>query len=166
MKELVVIERVVDSPGDPAAMQAAEDAVAWCFEQHRVRFRYTLVALDRMRAVCVYDAPDVEAVRATQRTARLPVTRAWRALVAGEAARPAGGIVVAVHEAPSPLDAADLATRLAAHGVAPIVHFVAKDGTRWIAAFAADDPAAVRDACAALDLPAVTAWPAELLIAH
>ena len=76
---LVVVERAFDAPTEVATVQAAEDAHAWCLEQHRVRFLRTYCAADRRRMLCLYDAPDAEAVRRAQQQAGLPFARAWGA---------------------------------------------------------------------------------------
>ncbi len=174
MKEIVVVEREVDSPVDPDLMHRAEVAVRWCFEQYRVAYRYSFVGLDHRRCASVYEAPDVESLRITQRSAGLPVARAWRATLRGEPIDPARGqpLVVALHAASATLEAPAIAARLfaaapelAGRGIAPIVHAVACDGSRWLGVFSAPDVDAVGCACQALDLPA-SVWPAALRLAH
>jgi hypothetical protein len=174
MKEIVVVEREVDSPADPDVMHRKEAAVRWCFEQYRVTYRYSFVALDNRRCASVYEAPDVESLRITQRSAGLPVARAWRATLRGEPIDPARGqqLVVALHASSVTLEAPAIASRLAAaspgladRGIAPMVHAVACDGTRWLGVFVAPDVDAVVSACQALDLPAAV-WPAALRLAH
>jgi hypothetical protein len=174
MNEIVVVERKVDSPVDPDIMHRAEAAVGWCFEQYRVAFRYAFVGVDHCRCTSVYEAPDVESLRIVQRSAGLPVDRAWRATLSGEPIAPARGqsLVVALHAASATLDApaiaarlADAAPGLAARGIAPMVQAVACDGSRWLGVFAAPDLDAVASACAALDLPA-THYLAELRLPH
>lgn len=76
---LVIVERQFEQAVDIAAVQAAEDAAGWCLEAHQVRFVRSYFAADRRRMVCVYDAPDAEAVRTVQRQAGLPFTQIWAA---------------------------------------------------------------------------------------
>ena len=78
---LVVVERRFAEPVELPALQAVEDAAAWCLAQHRVRFVRTYHALDRRQMICTYLAPDAEAVRSAQRTAGMPFDDAWSALV-------------------------------------------------------------------------------------
>ena len=59
------------------AAQAIEDAGAWCLETHRVKFARTFFSLDRTRMICLYQAPDAEAVRMAQRQAGMPMERVW-----------------------------------------------------------------------------------------
>ncbi len=174
MKEIVIVEREIDSPADPEAMHRAEAAVRWCFEQYRVSYRYSFLGLDLCRCASVYEAPDVESLRTTQRSAGLPVARAWRATLSGEPIEPAPGqiLVVALHAPSVTLEAPAISARLTAagpglagSGISPIVQAVACDGSRWLGVFAAPDVDAVGSACLALDLPA-TVWPASLRLAH
>jgi len=75
----VVVERSFPEPAVLEDVQALEDAVAWCLEQHGVTFLRTYFARDRTRMVCLYEAPDAEAVRHTQKTGGLPFDRIWAA---------------------------------------------------------------------------------------
>ncbi len=173
MKEIVIVEREVDRPVDPDIMHRMEAAVRWCFEQYRVAYRYSFIALDNCRCASVYEAPDVESLRITQRSAGLPVARAWRATLSGEPIVPAGQhLVVALHAASVTLEAPAVAARLTAaaddlagRGIAPIVQAVACDGSRWLGVFVAPDVDVVGSACKALDLPA-SVWPAALRLAR
>jgi hypothetical protein len=53
--------------------------VSWCLQQYRVKPVRSFVSRDGRHAVCIYEAPDAEAVRATQREAGLPFERIWAA---------------------------------------------------------------------------------------
>jgi hypothetical protein len=76
---LVVVERTFPQPVAFDEVQAMEEAVAWCLQQHDVRFLHSYCSLDRLRMVCVYEAPDAEAVRTVNRTGGLPFDRVWTA---------------------------------------------------------------------------------------
>jgi hypothetical protein len=78
---IVLVERTFAVPVEFGAVQAQEDAGAWCLEQHGVRFLRSYFALDRQRMLCLYAAPDAEAVRHVQRQVDLPHDRVWRAQV-------------------------------------------------------------------------------------
>ena len=148
MKEIVVVEREYETATDPCALHDAEAAVRWCLEQHQVVFLYAFLAEDRRHFACVYEAPDVEAMRTTQRVAGMRVTRAWRADVTGDAAGLATGrrVVVALHDEPTPAGA----------GAGPLLDLLARDGTRRLTAY--DAPVdAVRAA-----LPTAAVWTAEV----
>lgn len=78
---IVLVERSFAVPVEFGTVQAQEDAGAWCLEQHGVRFLRSYFALDRQRMLCLYAAPDAEAVRHVQRQVDLPHDRVWRAQV-------------------------------------------------------------------------------------
>ena len=52
-----------------------------CHNAHRVRFLRTLLSADGLRAICEYEAPDAEAVRAVNRQLNAPFERVWTASV-------------------------------------------------------------------------------------
>ena len=73
----VVVERSFSDPVELADLQAKEDASQWCLDAHQVRFVRTLFANDKKRMLCLYAAPDAEAVAEAQRKAAMPVDRVW-----------------------------------------------------------------------------------------
>jgi hypothetical protein len=73
----VLVERRWDAPVDLDAIQSIEDEGAWCLETHAVRFVRTYFSRDQKRMICLYQAPDAEAVRMAQRDARMPVEAIW-----------------------------------------------------------------------------------------
>jgi hypothetical protein len=79
--ETVLVSRAFEAPVVLEDLQAQEDAQAWCLQSHRVRFLQSLVSLDRRRMLCLYAAPDAEAVRHAQRGAGLPFEQIWTAMI-------------------------------------------------------------------------------------
>jgi hypothetical protein len=73
----VVVERSFDQPCDLDALQAQEDSKQWCLDTHQVKFVSTLLATDKKRMLCLYSAPDADAVCTAQRKAEMPVDRVW-----------------------------------------------------------------------------------------
>jgi hypothetical protein len=73
----VVVERDFAEPADLAELQAREDAKQWCLDSYRVKFVRTHLARDRKRMLCLYSAPDSEAVRSAQREADMPFSKVW-----------------------------------------------------------------------------------------
>jgi hypothetical protein len=67
--ELVLVERRSNSRAfeDPAQ----ERANSLCLTYH-VRFLKTFLSKDRRRMLCLYEAPDAEAVRRAQEQAKVP----------------------------------------------------------------------------------------------
>jgi hypothetical protein len=73
----VVVSRQFDQPTTVEAVQAIEEAGAWCLEQRQVTFLRTFFSADGKRMLCLYRAPDAESVREAQREAGMPVERVW-----------------------------------------------------------------------------------------
>ena len=73
----VIVERTFPEPVVFGDVQALEDAHAWCLDLHGVRFLVSYFSDDRKRMICLYEAPDAEAVRRVNRQAKLPFDRAW-----------------------------------------------------------------------------------------
>lgn len=73
----VVVERNFEQAVELETIQALEDAVAWCLEDHRVQFVRTVFASDRKSMLCLYRAPDAESVRRTQEQGKLPFDSIW-----------------------------------------------------------------------------------------
>lgn len=73
----VVVERSFAEPVALEDVQALEDANAGCLEARDVAFVCTFFSNDRRRMVCLYRAPDAEAVREAQRMAKMPVDSVW-----------------------------------------------------------------------------------------
>jgi hypothetical protein len=82
---LVLVERSFPAPVDFAAVQALEDRGSWCLDLHGITFLATFFARDRRRMICVYAAPDSEAVRLTNGKLEMPHDRVWAARVFGPA---------------------------------------------------------------------------------
>src|SRR5690606_15889182 len=86
--------RRVPYPGASADGGArTEERVAWCLEQHGVRYLGSLFSRDRRRMICLYHAPDAEAVRAVNCVSGVPAERVWTASAYGllaEARTPTG----------------------------------------------------------------------------
>ena len=73
----VVVERSFSEPTSVEALQAIEDAGAWCLELHKVTFLRTFFSEDQQRMICLYRAPDAESVHLAQAQAGMPVERVW-----------------------------------------------------------------------------------------
>lgn len=76
---LIIVEREFAEPVEVEDLQERENRFSWCLQAHRVKFLHTYFAADRQRMICVYEAPDAEAVREVSRRASMPYTRIWSA---------------------------------------------------------------------------------------
>jgi hypothetical protein len=172
---LIIVQREFDEPADLPALQAKEDAKAWCLEQYQVTFRETLLALDRMRMICLYEAPDAEAVRHTQRTAGLPVRSVWVAQSHSEAIGRTPGtydrdghslvVVERIFEEPLTLESiAEMQARtggcLQAHDAYPVDTYLSPDRTETVCLFMAPDAEALRKANRVAGVPFRRVWAA------
>lgn len=100
---LVIVERALEEPREFSGFQALESAVRGCLLTYRVRPLRAFVARDRHNMICLYDAPDAESVRETQRAAGLPVSHVWAGLQVVDRPQtlPAGySLVLVQREAP------------------------------------------------------------------
>jgi hypothetical protein len=73
----VAVERQFDAPVRFDDLQAREQQRGWCLEAHGVEPERSILSLDGRRMLCLYRAPDAEAVRAAQQQAGMPVQRVW-----------------------------------------------------------------------------------------
>jgi hypothetical protein len=81
----VMVTRRFDEAVALDDIQAIEDAGIACLEMRDVTFVKTLFSTDRKRMMCLYQAPDAEAVREAQREAGLPVDQVWACQVVSPA---------------------------------------------------------------------------------
>lgn len=73
----VLVERSFTGPASLDEIQAVENSHHWCLEARNVHFVRTCFSTDRRRMLCLYRAPDAQAVRDAQREAEMPVDRVW-----------------------------------------------------------------------------------------
>jgi hypothetical protein len=169
MTDVIVIERRFDEPASFQDLQERETAARWCLEQHTVLFAGTYVALDLRTMVCLYRAPDVEAVRTSQRVAGLPVARAWAAIPLGgelRAATPPRTTWIVERTFAEPVTASlarETMTRgscMQLHDVDVLASHLARDGRRMLCVISAPDAEAVRTSSRKLQLPIDRLWAA------
>jgi hypothetical protein len=86
---LTIVERSFPAPVVFDDVQALEDASRHCFDLRDVSFLRSYFSADRRRMLCLYRAPDAEAVRAANQAGRLPFDLAWPAQLLVEKPRPA-----------------------------------------------------------------------------
>lgn len=80
---LVIVERESDNPLDVDLLVEMENQKKWCLDLRNIRFMHSYLSHDRQRMICVYEAPDAEAVREAQRAIGMPVIRVWSAELIG-----------------------------------------------------------------------------------
>ena len=77
----IVVERLFEEPVEFETIQKMEDEWQWRLDLYKVKFLQTFFAADRKRMICVYEAPDAEAVRSANRQAGVPFEAVWSASV-------------------------------------------------------------------------------------
>jgi len=78
---VVLVERTFGEPVHFADIQEQEERGAWCLDLHDVRFVHTFFSSDRQRMICIYEAPDAEAVRLANQKTGVPFDTVWTARV-------------------------------------------------------------------------------------
>lgn len=73
----VIVERQIDSTVTEAEWQRRVETGAWCMAAHRVAFVESVIAPSQGRAVCVFVAPDAEAVRMVNAQLDSSALRVW-----------------------------------------------------------------------------------------
>jgi hypothetical protein len=75
----LIVERTFDKPFTDDDVKAAGERLAPCLELHAVKWIRSYVSADRLRMICEYEAPDAEAVRASNRSAGVTFDCVWNA---------------------------------------------------------------------------------------
>jgi uncharacterized protein DUF4242 len=84
--EFVVVERAFPTPVTPEVVSSALQRAGWCLDLHRVSYVESYLGGDGIKMVCVYRAPDAEAVRMANEKGQVPYTDVWTATVHGPGA--------------------------------------------------------------------------------
>ena len=79
MRTLVVVERSFETPAMFDDLQATDKNNIAKFRLRDVRFIRRYLSADRCRMVCLYQAPDADAVGDANRLAGMPFDRFWPA---------------------------------------------------------------------------------------
>ena len=75
--EVVVVEQCFQQPIDPGRVRKGLQDNAWCRKLHGVRHIESLIATDGLSMLCVFEAPDAEAVRIVARKMGYRFERAY-----------------------------------------------------------------------------------------
>lgn len=82
---VVVVEQRLGRALTPADLRAALARNAWCRELYGVTHLTSFVALDGASMICIFDAPDAEAVRTVADRMGYVYERIWAAIEVTEA---------------------------------------------------------------------------------
>jgi len=175
--EPVVCERRIDPPMRIDDIPAMEAQAAWCLQQHRVSHVTSLLSLDGRLLLCLFEAPDAEAVRNVHRQIDKPFERIWPATIHAPPTVPAhaslaakdGALVVVERCFAEPTDFMTIqaiedrgAWCLDQHRVRFVRTYFATDRRRMICLYLAPDAESVRRAQVQAGLPHAGVWAARL----
>jgi hypothetical protein len=73
----IVVERNFSTPQSDEDMKVVADRERPCLAVYNVTWKRSLIAADRKRMVCEYEAADAETVRKVQREAAAEFERVW-----------------------------------------------------------------------------------------
>jgi len=79
--EYVVVERAFPTPVTSEFVSNALQRAGWCLELHRAAYVESYLGGDGMKMVCVFRAPDAEAVRMANEQGQVPYTDVWTATI-------------------------------------------------------------------------------------
>ena len=167
--ELVLVERSFAQPVTFEDIQKQEEAGSWCLDTYNVRFLRTFFSKDRRRMVCLYEAPDAEAVRSAEQQAKVPFERAWTCQIlqgkdiSADAAAKEYVIVERAFPSPVTADYISSAFRSARscfdiHRASYLESFLGRDGLNMVCVFRAPDAEAVRTANNQAKAPYTDIW--------
>lgn len=77
--ETVVVERLLSEPRAFESLDAVQRRASACFNLRGVRPVRSYFSRDGRRLICIYEAPDAEAVRQANRAAGLDFDNVWTA---------------------------------------------------------------------------------------
>jgi uncharacterized protein DUF4242 len=83
MATIILEHRFEGGPFDAERFEAAQRRNAPCLTIHGVQHTVSYVAPDGLRMICVFEAPDCEAVRRTARQLGYRYDTVWAATVVG-----------------------------------------------------------------------------------
>jgi hypothetical protein len=171
--ELVLVERRFEQPVAFEDIQGQERAQSWCLDAYHVRFLKTFVSKDRRRMLCLYEAPDAEAVRRSQEQAKVPFEQAWTCQNVKSPEEPfdvsAKEYVVVERVLAEPVTSEFLSSALRSsrgcmelYRASHLESFLERDGLKIVCVFRAPDAEAVRTANAQLGAPNGDTWTASV----
>jgi hypothetical protein len=77
--ELVIVERSYDQPLTDEIGASMTRRFGPCFSLRRIKRLISYISKDRLRTVCIYEAPDASSVRDVHDREGIPYLRIWSA---------------------------------------------------------------------------------------
>ncbi|MGD8808571.1 MAG: DUF4242 domain-containing protein [Gammaproteobacteria bacterium] len=164
---MLVLERSFEPPLSPQSVIDIARRSAWCFEQYRVEWLGSLLAIDGRSMVCRFEAPDAESTRQALITIEADIGRLWEGTThAVEDPEEPNVIVERSFEAPVALadvQALEDASQwcLDARNVRFVKTFFSTDRKRMLCLYRAPDAESVRAAQHQAQMPLDRVWSFE-----
>jgi hypothetical protein len=79
--DTIVVERTFPQPVDEGALRDSAASTSWCLQAWGAHLELSYLSSDGRRCLCVFTAPDAEAVRQAQKQSGLPFEAVWPATV-------------------------------------------------------------------------------------
>lgn len=171
---LILVETAAEQPITFEWLSEADQRITPCLQEREATWQYSLLSSDRHRMICIYDAPDAEALRASYRKATVEFSKIYPV----EIIEPAGIVpgwnepILKVFEGTYPDGFTDEqwheASRLILpcyeqHGVEWIRSYVSLDRTRMVCELNAADAEIIRQAHRKAGIVFDSVWSAQLL---
>ena len=171
--ELVLVERRFEQPVDFKDIEGQESAASWCLDTYHVRHMKSFFSKDQRRMLCLYEAPDAEAVRSAEEQAKMPFELAWTCqILQGENRQihaAAKEYVIVERSFPSPISEEYISNAFSSarscfdiHRTSYLESFLSKDGLAMVCVFRAPDAEAVRTANDQIRAAYTAVWTASL----
>lgn len=170
---LAIVETLADSPLTPESPTDTDLRVLACLTERNATWRYSLLSRDRLRMICIFDAPDAESVRESYRKGGGAFSRIW----AGESLQPQviqpqrhPSLLKVIESTYPPLGQAEwnaLSSKTlscyAERGIEWIQSYLSRDRTRLICELNAPDAQPVREVQHRVGIPFDRVWSAMLI---
>jgi hypothetical protein len=169
---LIIVETIADQPITTEAIKEADERAMPCLEARNVSWRYSLLASDRQRMICTFDAPDADSVRDSYRRAGLPSRPIWAGdLIQPDAAPQLNSttryVIEAVYPALSEADWNEISHKLlhygAEHKVEWLQSYLSRDRTKVIHELSASDTSLIQELSHTSGILCDRIWSAEVL---
>lgn len=171
---LILVETAAEQPITFEWLSEADQRISPCLQEREATWQYSLLSSDRHRMICVYDAPDAEALRTSYRKANLGFGKMYPI----QMIYPSGGSparnerILKVFEGTYPEGFTDEAWNEALRLISPcydqagvewIHSHVSLDGTRVVCELNAVEAEIIREAHRKAGISFDCVWSAQLL---
>lgn len=170
---LVIVETLADQPLTPENPTETDYKILDCLGARLGTWQYSLLSSDRLRMLCVFEAPDAEAVRESYHRAGGAFDRIWSAqrLTPAQPPQPNGAMLQVIESVyPTALTPDQWQTHhdslqayFVEHGVEWVKSYLSLNHTRGFYELHAPDGEIIQAAYRQVGIPFVRAWSAKVI---